>query len=724
MSTHRWLVFVVLSAILIAMYAVPPPWLRTVAAAQANLVENPSFEIPRSGDASRPSGWTASGWGTNTAIFSYPHEGAAGARSARVVLTSYTSGDAKWVFDSVGVTPLSSYVYRNAYRSSTITKLVAAFQRADGTLFYTTLKTLAPSAEWTRASATFAIPADARRVSVYHLIAAVGDLQIDDVSMTPPPPVDGSRGVPNGTFEQSSDADPSAPLGWRPSSWGENDATFAYPRPGRGGGHSVHLTIRNHVSGDAKWTYDHQLVTPGTRYRYSDYYLASAETFLVVEVRLSGGGIQYLNLGNLPPSSAFTPASAAFTVPAGALSMTVFHALKRPGNLTIDDVALERLPAVQLVDGVPSGDMETPAYAGADAPAGWSRNVYGSNDAAFSYPREGHAGARSLRVDMRSHASGRAGWYFDPQPVTSGGAYRFRDFYRADVDTTVTAQVWLSSGASVELQLPPAFASSSWSRYVADVFVPSNAVRLTIHHQLGRVGYLQTDDYALQPAVDSPFRRALVSLTFDDGWRTDYENVLPVLEEHDAVATHYVLTGYLGRPDRLTADMLVALAAHGSEIASHTVSHPDLTTLSATDLRTELSAPKPALAALGLGPTTNFASPYGAYNANTVAAIAREYRSHRTTDVGYNVKDTFDVYALKVQNIRATTTPQEVDAWAAQAAATRSWLILVYHDVSDPPASIYGTTPGELDEHLTVLERRDLPIVTVAQALDELLPQR
>jgi Predicted xylanase/chitin deacetylase len=288
----------------------------------------------------------------------------------------------------------------------------------------------------------------------------------------------------------------------------------------------------------------------------------------------------------------------------------------------------------------------------------------------------------------------------------------------------ILATVTESDGSSVNLQLPVASAALNWTAYSAKLYLPMNAVRVTLYYKLACVGYLEIDDAGLLPTTTLPLKRGLISITIDDSWSTDYTNALPILTQHAAPATHYVLTGDVGTSNALSLDMLRALQAHGDEIASHTVHHYDLTTLSAADLETELASSRQFLESNGFGPVLDFASPYGAYDATVLAAIQRNYQSHRTVDVGYNAKDDFDPYRLKVQNVFSTTTVSEVDSWAAQAAADRSWLILVYHSIADPPQEgIDSTTPAKLEAQLSALQSHGLPFVTLRQALDEIVPQ-
>src|SRR5690606_27860511 len=118
--------------------------------------------------------------------------------------------------------------------------------------------------------------------------------------------------------------------------------------------------------------------------------------------------------------------------------------------------------------------------------------------------------------------------------------------------------------------------------------------------------------------------------------------------------------------------------------ASHTVTHQDLTKATTSQLNYELAQSKADLSDL-LGVTAkNLASPYGAYNTKVVNAVKPLYRSHRTVDEGYNTKENFDPYHLKVQNIILEKTTDDVAGWVNQAKADKSWLIVVDHSVDDP----------------------------------------
>ena len=234
-------------------------------------------------------------------------------------------------------------------------------------------------------------------------------------------------------------------------------------------------------------------------------------------------------------------------------------------------------------------------------------------------------------------------------------------------------------------------------------------------------GWLQVDDYAITPYIPVGFNEPLVSLSFDDGLSSTYSNGLPLLTKYGFVSTQYIISGKLNTTGYMTTSMVKAFLSQGSEIGSHTVTHPNLTQLTATQLNQELSQSQAKLRSL-FGPTVapNFASPYGAYNQTVLTNIQKYYRSHRSTDAGYNSKDNLNLSNIRVQNIYTVTTPAQVAAWVAKAQANKTWLVLVYHDVtSNTSGSDYAVTPANLDTELANIKASGIPVKTINQALDE-----
>jgi peptidoglycan/xylan/chitin deacetylase (PgdA/CDA1 family) len=127
-----------------------------------------------------------------------------------------------------------------------------------------------------------------------------------------------------------------------------------------------------------------------------------------------------------------------------------------------------------------------------------------------------------------------------------------------------------------------------------------------------------------------------VAITFDDGWLSQFDNALPILEQLHFPATFFIITHQVGLG---TAYMklgdLKALQREGMTIASHTQTHPDLSKVSAAQLRDEVVGSRQDLQKM-LGVTTDLiAYPYGCWN-DRVAAVVKSagYRAARALGGG------------------------------------------------------------------------------------------
>lgn len=122
-----------------------------------------------------------------------------------------------------------------------------------------------------------------------------------------------------------------------------------------------------------------------------------------------------------------------------------------------------------------------------------------------------------------------------------------------------------------------------------------------------------------------------VVLSFDDGVLGQYVFGLPILREK----------GWAGQLNLksegsdLSTSQVKKMIRAGWEIASHTISHPDLTTLDANALKTELEGSKKQLEdELGVE-IVNFCYPAGRYDDQVIAAVeAAGYRGATTVNPG------------------------------------------------------------------------------------------
>ena len=144
-----------------------------------------------------------------------------------------------------------------------------------------------------------------------------------------------------------------------------------------------------------------------------------------------------------------------------------------------------------------------------------------------------------------------------------------------------------------------------------------------------------------------------IVITFDDGYKDNYQYAYPILKKYDYTATVFVVTSIIGKtnefdvkkhlqPENKMMDWseIKSLATGGITIGSHTLTHPHLTQISQTEARQEIMESKNVLEK-GLGKEVQFfCYPYGDNN-DTVAKMVKEigYRAAVTTQLGINNQD-------------------------------------------------------------------------------------
>lgn len=365
----------------------------------------------------------------------------------------------------------------------------------------------------------------------------------------------------------------------------------------------------------------------------------------------------------------------------------------------------------------PNPGIETVA---GNNPANWFNNHTGTNNAAFTQVL-GHNSNRALRIDITDFKSGTADWFTGLTNVQPNGYYQFSDYYRSNVPTHITLQLKDDSGKQTYYSLGTIPFSTNWAPYSVRFFVPGNVHQVLLSHTLDRVGALETDDYSLTQAAPAGFNEPLLSVTFDDGWESQHASALPIMKQYGLVSTNYIVTAILGTKGYVTPSEVYDFRNAGDEIASHTLTHPDLTKINDKQLSTELTVPHTAITKC-YNAATDFAAPYGTYDVRTTTAIKGLYQTARSTDTGLNTADHFNPYELKVVNVRSDTTPEQLQGWLDAAKVNHAWIILVYHQV-DTSGSPFSRNPTDFAHDMQKIVASGIQVKTVHDAYAEIQPQ-
>jgi len=339
---------------------------------------------------------------------------------------------------------------------------------------------------------------------------------------------------------------------------------------------------------------------------------------------------------------------------------------------------------------------------------------------------EGHTGNHSVKVTVSNYSSGDAKWYFNPiTTLTPGKMYRFSTWYKTNTIPHAVAMFNMSDGTTKYFGMPnpQPNGTSDWQFYSDTFQVPIGTSSVSAFLFMPGNGWVQTDDYSITDYQPVGWNRPLVTLTFDDGYEDNVTTVLPVLTQYGFKTTQCYETMDVEGNAQATKDVKTFYNA-GHEICAHTVTHPQLTTLTTAQVDYELSHSQQVLQNIIGASVTDFASPYGDYNQAVNKEIAKYFRSHRTVDEGFNSKDNFDIYRLRVQNMTPTTTLAQYQYWLDTAKATNTWLILVYHRVASSGLDPFDTYTSDFKLQMQALSQSGITVKTWSAALDEVVPQK
>jgi len=154
-----------------------------------------------------------------------------------------------------------------------------------------------------------------------------------------------------------------------------------------------------------------------------------------------------------------------------------------------------------------------------------------------------------------------------------------------------------------------------------------------------------------------PFLDHTFVITFDDGYQTVYRHAFPLLQKYSLSATVFLTVGNrepsrsggrlrsLGGREMLRWEEIREMHRWGISFAAHTVTHPDLTRLTADHVRSEVCDSKAVIEdALGTA-VTSFAYPYGRYDRRVREIVAQHFACACSDRLGL-VTLASDPYAL------------------------------------------------------------------------------
>jgi peptidoglycan/xylan/chitin deacetylase (PgdA/CDA1 family) len=201
--------------------------------------------------------------------------------------------------------------------------------------------------------------------------------------------------------------------------------------------------------------------------------------------------------------------------------------------------------------------------------------------------------------------------------------------------------------------------------------------------------------------------QTVVSMTFDDQYEDQWLYAAPLMQAHNMTGTYYVITSDsdAGFECCMSWSQLGTLQAQGNDIGSHTIDHPDLTTLSVSDMTSEICGSRQDMISHGITDPESFAYPFGKHNP-TVESVVQQCGFNNARVGGGISNSNFtptapyietippkDPYALSTIAVDGASPMNLSDLESfvnAAAAHGGGWLPITFHDVCDASAADFS----------------------------------
>ena len=218
----------------------------------------------------------------------------------------------------------------------------------------------------------------------------------------------------------------------------------------------------------------------------------------------------------------------------------------------------------------------------------------------------------------------------------------------------------------------------------------------------------------------------VISLTFDDGAKSQYDYAFPLMQTRGIPGTFYVITDSirdLSTDDNyyMNISELQTLQKYGSEIGSHSKTHSPLTSLTDSEIQAESQISKQVLQSFGLL-ANNFCYPFGDRNEYTDSIVDDYYRSARTVWNPNYVSPLPHSQFLVDANEYDTSFPDILSylKWIVdQAYSNNQWAVILFHQIlPDANNKPFAISTQDFESLLDYIISKNVLTLTIDQALD------
>lgn len=236
---------------------------------------------------------------------------------------------------------------------------------------------------------------------------------------------------------------------------------------------------------------------------------------------------------------------------------------------------------------------------------------------------------------------------------------------------------------------------------------------------------LHFDDIRL---AHSALPKGAIMIAFDDGNDSDFIYAKAKMDEYGYRGVSYIIGNQVGQSNYLTIAQMKQMQDIGWDIASHSWSHPDYTTLTEAQMLQETISMKHYLSKNGFASGARFfAYPYGAVNTLTLDTVAKYHLISRGVGsfgvtLGVSNVPLFSPSYLQCAVVINTTTTSVLNTWINNVKSTKSLGCILFHRLVAASPTEWQYLVSNFNTFIDAIAASGVPVVTMSDLADKLLP--
>jgi len=204
-----------------------------------------------------------------------------------------------------------------------------------------------------------------------------------------------------------------------------------------------------------------------------------------------------------------------------------------------------------------------------------------------------------------------------------------------------------------------------------------------------------------------------ILFTFDDSHSSLYTQAFEYMWTRNVRGTGYIATDWVEELNRVTWDQLNSMYSSGWTIGNNTAAGAYLTSMTLAEQLAALQGAQTALNAHSMTNVDYAAYPGGAYNADTLTAMANlGMRTGRTLLTFNSVSPLASPFELSQRSIARSTTLATAKSWVDTAKSRQEILVITLHGISAAP----GSSDWYIDSFRSLVDyciQQGIPVLTM-----------